>query len=253
MKLYLVNGESIISEEFNTDYLLQTFYEMKGNKKIEKQIVEFIKRRGLDNFILDSGAFSMFNGTGKLTYDGLKRYVDRYCEFIIKHKIKNFVEMDIDAVIGYEEAKKINRYIESRVGSKPMYVHHVESRTIEDLEKACKESDYLMWGGIAGKGKSVETINTFVDYCFDFGTRVHALGFTPLNLDECRNLYSCDSSSWTMGGRAGNIFQFANDKIDTMKAEGKKRITFYELNNHNMRQWIKYQQYLKNKGWITDD
>lgn len=251
MKLYLVNGTSIITEPFDTEYLLQTFFELRNSKRIEKEVVEFIEKNGQDNFILDSGAFSLFNGK-KLTYDGLKVYIDKYCDFINKWDIKQFVEMDIDAVIGYEESKKINKYIESRVGKKPMYVHHIESRTKEDLMRACDESDYLMWGGIAGKGKSVEVINTFVDFCYDYNkTKVHALGFTPLDLDMCKNLYSCDSSSWTMGGRAGNIFQFTNNKMDTFKLDDKKRITFYELNNHNMRQWVKYQTYLKTKGWIV--
>lgn len=253
MKLYLVNGQSIITEPFNTDYLLQTFFELRHNKRIIGEIVDFIERRGIDNFILDSGAFSMFNGTGKLNYNGLKKYIDNYCDFIIKYKIKHFVELDIDAVIGYENSKKIYSYIENKTGKKPMYVHHVETRTIEDLEKSCKESDYIMWGGIAGKGKSTEVINSFVDFCYGYGTRVHALGFTPPELEKCKNLYSCDSSSWTMGGRAGNIFQFKNKIMECYKLDNKKRITYFELNNHNMKQWIKYQNFLKNKGWITND
>jgi hypothetical protein len=250
MKLYLVNGSSIISRPLNTDYLLQTFYEL-NSKRIEAEVAEFIENKGVDNFILDSGAFSLFNGIKKLSYNDLKLYIDKYCDYINKYEIKQFVEMDIDSVIGYEEVKKINKYIESRVGRKPMYVYHIE-RGKADLEIACKENDYIMWGGIAKARVEEEVVNSFVDYCYDFGTKVHLLGYTPMELDKVKNLYSCDSSSWTMGGRAGNIFQFTNNRMDSFKVDEKKRVSFYQLNNHNLNQWIKYQHYLKDKGWIIN-
>ena len=123
MKLYLVNGDSVITEDMaDSDYLLQTFFSMgKAETSLMKR---FIERRGVDNFILDSGAFSLFNGVKKLTYDELKKYIDNYCDFIIKYKITQFLEMDIDVVIGYDEVKKINKYIENKVGKKPIYVYH---------------------------------------------------------------------------------------------------------------------------------
>lgn len=251
MKLYLVNGETIITEDMTqTDYLLQTFFSM--NKKETDLMKRFIDRRSMDNFILDSGAFSLFNGVKKLTYDGLKRYVDKYCEFIIRYKIKQFLEMDIDVIIGYENVKKINKYIENKVGIKPIYVYHAATRDTDDLKKNMIENDYIFWGGIAGAGKvSIEKCQSFVDEAFSYSCKVHMLGYTPLDLDRVKNLYSCDSSSWTMGGRAGSIFQFNNNKMETYKLIDKKRITFYELNNHNFNQWLKYQNYLKNKGIIT--
>jgi hypothetical protein len=250
MKLYLVNGTSIVSEPFNTDYLLQTFFNV--NKRDIENIKKFIDRRGADNFILDSGAFSLFNGGGKMDYTNLKKYIDKYCDFINRYDIKQFIEMDIDSIIGYEEVKKINKYIESRTGKKPLYVHHQFTREFEELEKACKENEYIFYGGIAGIMRVDEdVINSFVDYAYGFGTKVHILGYTPLSLENCKNLYSCDSSSWTMGGRNGNIYQFTNNKLETIKLDNKRRVSFYELNNHNMNQWIKYQGFLKTKGWIT--
>jgi hypothetical protein len=251
MKLYLVNGESIITEDMSdTDYLLQTFFSMK---KSETELMRrFIARRGVDNFILDSGAFSLFNGIKKLTYSELKKYIDRYCDFIIKYKITQFLEMDIDAVIGYEEVKKINKYIENKVGKPPIYVYHAATRSVEDLKDKMKELDYIFWGGIAGGGKvDINTCQSFVDEAFSHSCKVHMLGYTPLNLDNVKNLYSCDSSSWTMGGRVGTVYQFTNDKMETYKFKDKKRITFFQLNDHNFNQWLKYQEYLKNKGWIT--
>lgn len=250
MKLYLVNGQSIISQDMcETDYLLQTFFSM-GNKETEL-MNRFIERRGQENFILDSGAFSLFNGAKKLTYDDLKKYIDKYCNFILKYKIKQFLELDIDSMIGYDEVKKINRYIESKVGIKPIYVHHQFTRDFDELTKACKESDYIFYGGIAGIMKvDDEVVQSFVDYAFQYGTKVHMLGWTPLNM-KIKNLYSADSSSWTMGGRAGIVYTFNRTYLENYSFKDKRRITFFELNNHNFNQWLKYQDYLKNQGWIT--
>lgn len=250
MKLYLVNGQGIISKPFNTDYLLQTFYSM--NKSIINQITDFIDRRGNDNFILDSGAFSLFSGTYKnMNYNYLKKYIDNYCDFVIKYKIQNFIEMDIDIMIGYETVKKINKYIGNKVGRNPLYVHHIDTRNEDDLIKACKENDYIFLGGIAKQHKSFEYLNDFVNYCFSYGSRTHLLGYTTFELDNFVKLYSIDSSSWTMGGRAGIIFNFKNNILEKIIMKDKKRISFYALNNHNLKQWIKYQQYIKNKGIIT--
>lgn len=253
MKLYLVNGSSMISIPFEPDYLLQTFYAM--NKNIEKEVKEFIDRRGNDNFILDSGAFSLFNGSGKkMDYNAFKKYIDRYCDFIIKHDIENFLEMDLDVLIGYDEVKKINKYIESRVGRKPIYVWHHETRTYDDFRNAMKEADYVFWGGISKTGISNRDIaQSVINDAYSLGTRVHMLGYTPPDLGTIKNIYSADSSSWTMGSRNGTLYHFSNDTIKATPVDkDKKRIGVYILNNHNYKQWIKYQSYLKTKGWITN-
>lgn len=253
MKLYLVNSSGIVSIPFETEYMLQTFWEVKSIKssnRIIKEIQTHIDRRGQDNFILDSGAFSLFNGV-KVSYAVLKRYIDLYCDFVIKYNIKQFLELDIDYLIGYDEVKKINEYITNKVGRKPLYVYHASTRTKEDLIYNMKNNDYIFWGGITDTGpgdKAQGLINT----AYEYGCKVHLLGYTPNYLDKYKKLYSCDSSSWTMGGRNGIIFNFKTDTIEHIALKDKRRISFYGLNNHNLNQWNKYQMYLKNKGHITE-
>ena len=241
MKLYLVNADS--------DYFLSSFYSMTS--KETKKMIEHIDRRGQDNFILDSGAFSLFSGAKGIDYKFIKKYIDDYCDFVNYYKIKNYVEMDIDKVVGYDEVKKINKYIISKVGRNPLYVHHT-TRTYDDFVSACKSNDYIFFGGLVKEKKSKEFINGVVNEAYRLGTKVHLLGFTPPHLDTIKHLYSCDSSSWSMGGRSGLIFKFKNNKIASFRLEGKKRVGSYELNKHNLEQWLKYQQYLKGKGWITE-
>lgn len=241
MKLYLVNAES--------DYLLSSFYTM--TKRERTLMLSHIERRGNDNFILDSGAFSMFS-KGISDNRFLKKYIDDYCDFVLRYNIKNFVELDIDVVIGFEEVKKITEYITNRVGRTPLYVHHTNTRTYDDFVNACKESDYIFFGGLVGEKNSKEFIQGVVSEAYKLGSKVHLLGFTPNSLDTIKHLYSCDSSSWTMGGRSGCMFNFINDHIESNVFKDKMRIGSYELNNHNLNQWLKYQQYLKNYGIITE-
>lgn len=241
MKLYLVNADS--------DYFLSSFFSMNRSERLK--MINHIERRGQDNFILDSGAFSIFSGA-KIDNAFLKKYIDRYCEFVNYYKIKNYIEMDIDKIIGYDEVKKINDYIYSRVGRRPLYVHHSDTRTFDDYITACKSNDYVFFGGLVKEKKSKEFINSVVNEAYSLSTKVHLLGFTPPHLDKIKHLYSCDSSSWSMGGRSGSVFVFKNNKISSFVMKTKRRIGSYELNNHNLNQWIKYQSYLKNKGWITE-
>lgn len=251
MKLYLVNGSSLLSTPFETNYLLQTFYGI--NSKTIEEIKIHIDRYGNDNFILDSGAFSLFSGTGKnMNYEKLKSYIDDYCDFIVRYNIKHFIEMDIDKIIGYEEVKRIRKYIENKVGRKSLYVYHTYSRSIEDLVDACKEREYIFFGGLVKETKDFNKINSFIDFLYGYGVKCHLLGHTPPDLENYHHLYSCDSSSWTMGARSGIIFNFENDKLVSNKLEDMKRTTYYQLNNHNFKQWIKYQKYLKGKCWITE-
>ena len=49
-------------------------------------------------FLLDSGAFT-FMSNNKKGVDW-NEYVDRYIEFINKHDVKYFFELDIDSVVG---------------------------------------------------------------------------------------------------------------------------------------------------------
>jgi len=235
--------------EVELESALESFYyAMNKGESVE----EYIKLKGQDNFILDSGAFSMMGGNaGKLDKKILKEYVDKYCDYVVKYNIKNFIELDIDSIIGYTEVKKINRYIEEKVGRKPMYVHHLQTRTIDDLNNACKESDYICWGGIAKARKNIKDIDNFCSYIRGLGTRAHMLGYSPPFLENCKHLYSCDSTSWSSGVRGVSMYSFNNNKLTYEAIKNKKRISDFGIQQHNLEQWVKYQKFLKTKGWIT--
>lgn len=253
MKLFLAGlSWNIYSENlmFESHSNLESYFFL--SKKNNFFIRKHIELKGQDNFILDSGAFSMFSGKAKMNFDSLKKYVDSYCDFINTFNIKNFIELDIDSVIGYEDVKKINKYIENKVGRRPLYVHHTQTRTYEDLLNEIKQTDFVCLGGLVKEKNDHSFLQSFINVAFDGGCKTHLLGFTPGSLDQFKNLYSCDSSSWTMGCRNNVLYSFENNKLNTIIVKDKNRIGHLYLNNYNLKQWIKYQQYLKQFGWKTE-
>ena len=69
-----------------------------------------IDRNKENNLILDSGAFTFMNGK-KMNLDDMDKYCDAYINFIKKYHIKNYVELDIDALFGTEQAMKYRKKI----------------------------------------------------------------------------------------------------------------------------------------------
>lgn len=235
-----------------SNFNLQTFFSIKGKETV---IDNYIKYRGQQSFLLDSGAFSMFSGSAKkLSYDFIKSYVDKYCDYVVRYNIDNFIEMDIDRIIGYGNVKKMRNYIKNKTNKKPIEVWH-PWRGMDDFVRCCKENDWICVS-IANKTGKQKVFQYFVDEAYKLGTKVHILGYTPLYLEQFNNLYSCDSTSWSGGGRFSSVYHFKNNKlIQTKKPEGTMRNedtdTYLSLNYHNLQQWIKYQKFLKNKGWVV--
>lgn len=252
MKLFLANAFDY-DENYESTSTLHTFWDM--NDRDKQMVKKHIEKWGQDNFILDSGAFSLFSGSVKnLDYNKLKKYIDDYCYYVKRNNIKNFIEMDIDMIIGYENVKKIREYITNKVGRKPIEVWHTW-RGDEDLIRSCKENDFICIG-IKKKLGMKDTFQHLIDIAYKYNTKVHILGWTPLNLTDVKRIYSSDSTTWLSGGRFGSVYQFKNNKMIMLKRpEGFKRIddteVYVNLHKYNLKQWIKYQQFLQDKGWNT--
>lgn len=251
MKLFLataIPNKLTITNDYwkQSSFNLESFWYLK--KKRDEDDIRFMLSKGQDNFMLDSVAFSMF----KLGIDKHKllKYVDDYCDFINYFKIKNFLELDIDVVIGYESVKKLNDYIKNKTDVKPIYVHHT-NRPYEDYINACKNNKLVAVGGLVGEKNDYDLLNTFIEDAYVYGTKVHLLGWSPINgIEKLKHLYSSDSTSYSMGGRSGIAYNFINDKMTQSLYKDKERVLYYKINDHNLRQWIKYQAFLKDKCWV---
>lgn len=91
MKLYLAGN---VPREWKGDLfkganILQSFYYQ--NEHVKKEIIPNCK-----NFLLDSGAFTFMSSGKEVNW---KDYIDRYCDFVIENKIKNYFELDIDSIV----------------------------------------------------------------------------------------------------------------------------------------------------------
>lgn len=216
-------------------YVLESFY------YIQEWQIPIIKNADL--FLLDSGAFTFMNNfKGKVNW---KEYIDKYADFIIKHDIEYFFELDIDAIVGYEKVKEYTKYLEKKVGRKCIPVWH-KNRGLEEWKRMTKEYDYVAIGGIVTKEIKQSDYKFFkplLDIAYKNKCKVHGLGFTNIKELKKYKFYSVDSTSWKSGGRFGQLHIFNGSYIETKSFKNKRAKDYKVIDRHNLKEWIKFQKY----------
>lgn len=163
----------------------------------------------LDDFLLDSGAFTFMTGAG--SSPDWDSYLDRYARFIVENDVANYFEMDVDSIVGYERVKEFRRRLERETGRRCIPVFHL-SRGRREFEAMCDEYDYVAFGGMRTDGISdndlYEVLPWFVREAHRRGTRIHGLGFTRVSQAHRIRFDTVDSSSWTHAFRHGMTFHF---------------------------------------------
>ena len=178
MRLYLAGLEGYLAEsKYHIDipsnsYILTSFYYVKD--KVIKEIIDSV---GIDNILLDSGAFTF--RTKGIKGEDIDSYVNRYIDFINKWDIKYFFEMDIDMT--EEELAKVKEYrkrIEDATGKKCIPVWH-KTRGVNEWKDLCSNYDYIAIGGITSAldDKYTEIIKKLVKYANQHNVKVHGLGY----------------------------------------------------------------------------
>lgn len=132
-------------------------------------------------FILDSGAFTFaFSKSveGKVDWS---KYCSNYVQFIKANKVKNWIELDIDKLVGYDKVKQMRTWMEKETGSQCMPVWHV-NRGLDDFKKTCESHKFIAVGGIRQEiGSSrFPLMQKLIDEAHRHGTRIHGLGFTRM-------------------------------------------------------------------------
>lgn len=218
-------------------YILESFYYFKD---FQKPLI-----RNADLFLLDSGAFTFMN-TVKGNVDWNK-YIDSYISFINENGVKHYFELDIDAIVGYDEVKQIRAKIERETGVKSIPVWH-KSRGIDEFKRLVNDYEYISIGGFAIKHikrNEYPIIKKMVQYAYNRGTKVHGLGFTPKDVHQYK-FYSVDSTTWLSCRRFGSLYKFDGKGIKTItpKNHGTKRDRQKEIEVITIKEFIKYQKYL---------
>jgi hypothetical protein len=205
-----------------------------------------------NNFILDSGAFT-FIGKNKKSIDW-ERYTDEYIEFIKKHKIKRYFELDIYSVIGIDATEKLRIKIEKATNTQSIPVWHIFLGT-DYYKKLCEEYSYIAIGA-SGRHDSKwtrtnpEKLDALVRYAKSKNVKVHGLGYTCLKQLHKIPFHSVDSTTWLNAGKFGEYQQFTGNSIKKIQAANvgmKTKKGIIELmNENNFKEWVKFQKYAEN-------
>lgn len=257
MKIYLAGsvGKAEL-KQMQTEgnrYLLQTYYDMRAWKdsKVESYL------NSCEEFLLDSGAFTFMNSGKKVNW---KDYIDSYIEFVNKYDIKQFIELDLDHVVGVEETIRIRQYIEEKTGKQTIPVFHA-IRGIDYYKQMCKEYDYI---AIAASGivkgideyvKNPKTLRQLLRIAHNNSCHVHGLAYTRLNNINNTTVPfdSVDSTAWLSGARYGTWYTYKNGHLlqRNMANRGIDRQTF---NTNNLTCWMQVQKNKSkdDKEWIKN-
>lgn len=201
--------------------------------------------KSTDMFLLDSGAFT-FMSNSKGAMPDWNNYISQYIRFINENDIQYFFELDIDCLVGYDKVKEYRKRIECQTQKQAIPVWH-KSRGIEEFKNLCAEYSYIAIGGFAIKDikpAEYKYIHSLLSYARAHNTKVHGLGFTPADVEKY-DFYSVDSSSWTIGSRYARIYLFKDGRMTQVGRPANTRLKDYKvLDAHNLKQWIRFQQYL---------
>jgi hypothetical protein len=218
-------------------YLLESFFYIKEAEWLHKLIPTF------RDFLLDSGAFTFMSNKAK-TADW-NRYVDEYADFINRHNIHHFFELDIDTLVGIAEVLRLRKRLEARTGKQPIPVWH-RSRGKQAWLDLCNDYKYVAIGGIVTgeiTKKDFPVFTWFLNEAEQRGARVHGLGFTGYNDLHRYKFYSVDSTGWVYGNRGGFLYRFNGRDLDKIDAPANRRMKSRETAIHNFNEWVKFMRY----------
>lgn len=204
MRLYIAGTESVVKggsytiDIPNDCYILNSFY--YTDDKVTDKILQSV---GRENYLLDSGAFT-FRMKGLKGMD-IGDFVKQYIDFINRHSIKYFFEMDIDMT--YEELDRVKYFrsmIEDGTGIQSIPVWH-KTRGIEEWYDILDKYEYVAIGGITSAldDRYADMIKLMVKKANKNNVKVHGLGYNRKDMLDF-DFFSCDATSWN-GGKYGNV------------------------------------------------
>ena len=224
----------------------------------EKKQVKFIleNNKCYQAFIIDSGAFSLL-GSQKYKTKGVDwdDYVERYADAVNKYGIDNFIELDLDAIIGIKEVERLREKLERLTGRQCMPVWH-KSRGWDYWLRMIEEYEYVCIGGIAAWDITPAEIGIFRPLLAEakkHNCKVHGLGFTNTTKLAQFPFYSVDSSTWNSGARWGKLPKFVDGRIITIDPPKGKRFATrgekcHRIFEYSFNEWLKYCYYMDNES-----
>jgi len=245
MKLYLAGnapwrGDGVYDKTIteNEPYILESYYYIRKDNDWIMKMRPFFK-----DFLFDSGAFSFLNNVKK-GRPNWEQYIDEYAEFINKHDIDLFFELDIDPIVGLNEVERLRAKLEMLTNKKCIPVWH-KSRGLEYWKRMCKEYNYIAIGGLVTKeieSKDYAIFIPLLQIARKENCKVHGLGFTNMEGIKKYPFHSVDSTAWLYGNRGGFLYQFTGNGIGKIQTKGK-RLIGRPAAVHNFNEWVKFSKY----------
>lgn len=239
MKIFLA-GSGSVSNDLN----YYNFYRLESFLLMNKKNIPLIKK--YKGFILDSGAFSYMNGKDSIGIDW-DEYIEKYANFIKTYNIKNYMELDIDVVVGTKEVERLRNKLEMLVGWQCIPVWH-KFRGRDYWLKMVKDYDYVAIGGIVTKEikpKEYKYFHWLLKEAKKQNCKVHGLGFTNLKGVKEYPFYSVDSTSWLSGNRFGAVYKFNGETLLKYNKSKGLRVKTKKTGENNFLEWCKFADYME--------
>lgn len=250
MNIYLATPTTVFSyldriKAVNGNHILETYHAIKKSKNLEW--IQYCK-----TFLLDSGAYTYMRSVEDYKHLDWDKYIHEYALFILKNKIKLFFELDIDKIIGHEAVKKLTALLNRLTNTQCIPVWH-RSRGIDEWHRMIEQYKYISLSASGNNGSSEWTrspqgyavMNKMNQMAQKKGVKVHALGFTDIEILHKIPFYSVDSTAWVRGV-FGSIYIFNGRGFTTHRKPPKHLMKVPQTHPHNWNEWIKFQKYAEN-------
>ncbi len=171
------------------------------------------------------------------------KYTHEYIEFLNHYDryVTWAFDMDVDIFAGTDLADKLYRLMMKKLKSpeKIVRIWHY-TRTFEEWQKWCDgRPAYLSVEGANTHGRDTEFYHRFIEYAHARDVKVHVLALTTPHFLSQVDCDTADSSSWTQGGRYGNILTMDGRPISFGRVGGKRNWNMLSKSAQtNIIEWI---------------
>lgn len=200
------------------------------------------------NILMDSGAFSVMNNKKMRDKFNPMEYCKKYAEHVKEYNIKDFVELDIESIYGFEIYRDCLHQLQDITGREPIYVFH-KWRGIDYFRELVKQKNYIALGDVsvgAGSRELYKYFPWFIEEAHKNNCKIHGLAFTALKDLQFMNFDSVDSSSWAGGAKFAKPYRFNGREVvsyQLTRTETRDIPTASTFQRHDLVEWKKLSQY----------
>lgn len=252
MKIYFAGGENrnffeLLIKQNVKNILLSYYYLSQNDVKNLKRFYGKYWEKDL-NIFLDCGAFTAWS-------QGVKINLNQYINFIKANKDYITVYASLDDKNNPNKTKT-NLLEMEKEGLKPLPVYHVTMKDYGYFEELCKKYSYVAVGAIAGGMKDyglvLQILRKLTGIAEKYKTKLHIFGLVSYEVLGKVPIYSCDATTWLMGGKQGTII-IPDHARRRLKEYYYKNKELFKHKDYIERCGVKYEEIIKSSNWKQRD